>query len=99
MKRTEFTELLDRLQQAQTHNAKLTRKLGRCAWHRNDARKEIVRLTNEYAPLEEERDTLRAQLEEAEQQIDDLRERLQRARNALTKQVGSERAIEMVDGE
>ena len=99
MKRSEFTEVLDRLQQAQAHNAKLTRKLGRCSYHRNDARKEIVRLTNEYAPLEEERDTLKAQLAEAEQQIDDLRDRLQRARNALTELVGAEKALELVDGE
>ena len=46
--------LLDEVKRQERHIAKLERKLGRCAWHRNQGRKTLAELQAMYAAAAEE---------------------------------------------
>ena len=64
--------LLDRIQQLTRDVSKLQRKLGRCAWHRNQARKRVAELQAELVDMKAAKDGLARQLGKEQKKLAEL---------------------------
>ena len=64
--------VLDRIQQLTRDVAKLQRKLGRCAWHRNQARKRVAELAAEVADMKAAKDGLARLLGKEQKKVAEL---------------------------